>query len=99
MSINAISSHIFSFRLSGADLNGESYRDSFSQRNATNLISKAAQLVADLESIRESSTALSTNVKSFTETVEDSFKKIEYDADSGFTLPDLLRGQGIDLQS
>lgn len=100
MGINALSSHSFFFRLSGAHVSGGDYRAAFSQRNATNLVSKAAQLVADLESIR--SDARIAQEKTFTariETLIDSFEIDFADYDNGFTLPDLLRGQGIDLQS
>lgn len=88
-----------SFRLQGANLfSAGNYKAGFAQRNANNLISKAAQLVADLESLKGASKELTANVKSF----QDSFLSItdiEYNADNGFTLPDLLRAQGVDLKA
>ena len=98
MGLNAIGAHNFFFRLSSADLTSGNYRDSLALRDATNLISKAAQLVADLESIRTN--AAKSQSQTFTARIETLVKTLEIDAadyDNGFTLPDLLRAQGVDL--
>lgn len=98
MSLSISSNNVF-FRLQGANLSGASYRDAFSQRNALNLVSKATQLVADLENIRSVDRSSDVNFTVHVERMIESLEITISNPDNGLTLPDLLRGQGIDLQS